>query len=131
MQIIDTSFQIQKAEERKIVAGIATLSVEELDDPERLAAYLATVCSLPEEDCLVALKECEKLAVREAPLAASTQHRLAQGKQKLQSEWVEWRGRLRELLKNIQGPQDYDSYLQAEEFLAALTEIAARLNELG
>ena len=66
VQIIDTSFQIQKAGESKIVAGIATLSVEELDDPERLAAYLATVCGLPEEDCLVALKECETqlLAIR-------------------------------------------------------------------
>ena len=59
VQIIDTSFQIQKAGESKIVAGIATLSVQDLDDLERLAAYLATVCGLPEEDCLVALKECE------------------------------------------------------------------------
>lgn len=59
VQIIDTSFQIQKAGESKIVAGIATLSVQDLDDPERLAAYLATVCGLPEEDCLVALRECE------------------------------------------------------------------------
>ena len=59
MQIIDTSFQIQKAGESKIAAGIATLSVQDLDDPERLAAYLATVCGLPEEDCLVALRGCE------------------------------------------------------------------------
>ena len=66
MQIIDTSFQIQKAGESKIVGGTATLSVQDLDDPERLAAYLATVCGLPEEDCLVALKECETqlLAIR-------------------------------------------------------------------
>ena len=66
VQIIDTSFQIQKAEESKIVAGIVTLSVQDLDDPECLAAYLATVCGLPEEDCLVALRECETqlLAIR-------------------------------------------------------------------
>ena len=66
VQIIDTSFQIQKAGESKIVAGIATLSVQDLDDPERLTAYLATVCGLPEEDCLVALRECETqlLAIR-------------------------------------------------------------------
>jgi hypothetical protein len=66
VQIIDTSFQIQRAGESKIVAGIATLSVQDLDDPERLAAYLATVCGLPEEDCLVALRECETqlLAIR-------------------------------------------------------------------
>jgi hypothetical protein len=66
VQIIDTSFQIQKAGESKIAAGIATLSVQDLDDPERLAAYLATVCGLPEEDCLVALRECETqlLAIR-------------------------------------------------------------------
>lgn len=66
VQIIDTSFQIQKAGESKIVAGIATLSMQDLDDPECLAAYLATVCGLPEEDCLVALRECETqlLAIR-------------------------------------------------------------------
>jgi hypothetical protein len=66
VQIIDTSFQIQRAGESKIVAGITTLSVQDLDDPERLAAYLATVCGLPEEDCLVALRECETqlLAIR-------------------------------------------------------------------
>lgn len=66
VQVIDTSFQIQKAGESKIAAGIATLSMQDLDDPECLAAYLATVCGLPEEDCLVALGECETqlLAIR-------------------------------------------------------------------
>jgi hypothetical protein len=66
VQIIDTSFQIQMVGESKIAAGIVTLSVQDLDDPERLAAYLATVCGLPEEDCLVALRECETqlLAIR-------------------------------------------------------------------
>ena len=64
VQIIDTSFQIQKAGESKIAAGIATLSVQDLDDPECLAAYLATVCGLPEEDCLVALRECETQLIR-------------------------------------------------------------------
>jgi len=60
VQIIDTSFQIQNAGESKIAAGIATLSAQDLDDPERLAAYLATVCGLPEEDCLVALKDSQQ-----------------------------------------------------------------------
>ena len=60
VQIIDTSFQIQKAGESKIVAGIATLSVQDLDDPERLAAYLATVCGLSEEDCLAALRNAQQ-----------------------------------------------------------------------
>ena len=48
------------------MAGIATLSVQDLDDSEHLAACLATVCGLPEEDCLVALRECETqlLAIR-------------------------------------------------------------------
>ena len=46
VQIIDTSFQIQKAGESKTAAGIAALSVQGLNDPERLAAYVATVYGL-------------------------------------------------------------------------------------
>jgi hypothetical protein len=66
-----------------------------------------------------------------ATAAACTQHRLAQEKQKLQSEWTERRARLQQRVGNIQGPQDINSHLQASEDLAALSKIAARLKELG
>jgi len=55
VQIINTSFQIQKAGE-SIIAEIATQLVQGLDDPEPIAAYLATCC-LP-EDSLVAISKC-------------------------------------------------------------------------
>ncbi|OCL01060.1 uncharacterized protein K441DRAFT_650634 [Cenococcum geophilum 1.58] len=80
-------------------------------------------------------KKRQKATTTKAPsaatAAASTQHRLAQEKQKLQSEWAERRVRLQQRLENIQGPQDINSHLQANEDLAALSKIAARLNELG
>jgi len=57
VQIINTSFQIQKAGESKIIVDIATLLMQDLDDPEPIAAYLET-CGLPEEDCLLALRKC-------------------------------------------------------------------------
>lgn len=59
IQVIDTSFQLQRAGEDGNLAGLETLSVLDLNDLERLAAYLARVHGLPEEDCLVALRECE------------------------------------------------------------------------
>ena len=80
-------------------------------------------------------KKRQKATTAKAPsaatAAASTQHRLAQEKQKLQSEWTERRARLQQRLGNIQGPQDINSHLQANEELAALSKIAARLNEFG
>jgi len=80
-------------------------------------------------------KKRQKATTAKAPsaatAAASTQHRLAQEKQKLQSEWAERRVRLQRRLENIQGPQDINSHLQANEDLDALRKIAARLNELG
>jgi hypothetical protein len=33
-------------------------TLQDLQDPESLAAYLATVYGLPEEDCLAILQEC-------------------------------------------------------------------------
>ncbi|WKT54218.1 hypothetical protein QSH57_004802 [Fusarium oxysporum f. sp. vasinfectum] len=55
----DTSFQIQRASKSGIVAGQTTLTVQDLHDAERLAAYLTKVCGLPKDDCLVALKEAD------------------------------------------------------------------------
>jgi hypothetical protein len=80
-------------------------------------------------------KKRQKTATAKVPsaatAAASNQHRLAQEKHKWQSEWAERRARLQQRLENIQGPQDMNSHLQASEDLAALSKIAARLNELG
>jgi hypothetical protein len=80
-------------------------------------------------------KKRQKMTTTKAPsaatAAASTQHRLAQEKQKLQSEWTERKARLQQRVGNIHGPQDMNCHLQASEDLAALSKIAARLNELG
>jgi hypothetical protein len=58
VQVIDTSFRIQKARKGKALPGVTKLTMQDLQDPESLAVYLATVYGLPEEDCLVVLQEC-------------------------------------------------------------------------
>ena len=83
-------------------------------------------------------KKRQKATTAKAPsaatAAASTQHRLAQEKQekqRLQREWAELKVRLQQRVENMQGPQDINSYLQANEDIAALKTIATRLKELG
>jgi hypothetical protein len=80
-------------------------------------------------------KKRQKATTTKAPsaatAAASTQHRLAQEKQRWQREWAERRVRLQQHVENIQGPQDINCYLPAYEDLDALKKITARLNELG
>lgn len=58
VQIIDTSFRIQQALEDRALPGVRRLTVQDLEDPESLAIYLATAYGLPEADCLVILQEC-------------------------------------------------------------------------
>jgi hypothetical protein len=58
VQVIDTNFRIQKARKGKALPGVTKLTLQDLQDPESLAAYLATVYGLPEEDCVVILQEC-------------------------------------------------------------------------
>ena len=80
-------------------------------------------------------KERQKATTTKAPsaaaAAASTKHRLAQDKQKWKREWAERRVRLLQRVENMQGPQDINSYLEANEDIAALKTIAAKLKELG
>ncbi|KAF1957291.1 hypothetical protein CC80DRAFT_41839 [Byssothecium circinans] len=59
VQIIDTRFRVQKVGESNMVAVLATLRLQDLQNTGRLAAYLASVCGLAEDDCLAALKECD------------------------------------------------------------------------
>ena len=42
-----------------MMAVLATLRLQDLENIERLSAYLATIYGLSEEDCLAALKECD------------------------------------------------------------------------
>lgn len=58
VQIIDTSFRIQEARGSEAVPGARRLTIEDLNDPETLATYLATVYGLPEADCLLIIQEC-------------------------------------------------------------------------
>lgn len=58
VQIIDTSFRIQEARGSEAVPGARRLTIEDLNDPETLATYLATVYGLPETDCLLIIQEC-------------------------------------------------------------------------
>ena len=85
----------------------------------------------PVEDMARKRQKTTTKAPSAATAAASTQHRLAQEKQRWRREWAERKARLQQRVENIQGPQDINSCLQAYEDLDALKKIAARLNELG
>jgi hypothetical protein len=49
------------------------MSLQDLDDPERTSAHLATVSGLPEEDCLAALRELKAQLQQESPNATGFQ----------------------------------------------------------
>jgi len=75
VQIIDTSFRIQKVRKSKALPGVQ-LTPQDLQDLESLAAYLATVYGLPEEDCLVILQESVphlRLIVEEVRVASNSE----------------------------------------------------------
>lgn len=54
VQVIDTKFRLQKAKRQEPASELskATLTVQDLQDLERLAAYLADVYGLPEEEAV-------------------------------------------------------------------------------
>lgn len=70
VQIIDTSFRIQKVRKGKALPGML-LTPQDLKDLERLAAYLATIYGLHEEDCLVVLQEMPDILAEQAEQLAS------------------------------------------------------------
>ncbi|KAH6885431.1 hypothetical protein B0T10DRAFT_95586 [Thelonectria olida] len=76
VMVIDTRFQIQKASIRRAMVSLATVSVQDLEDPERLAAHLATVSGLPEEDCLMAVREIKAQTQKERHAMAGLRHGL-------------------------------------------------------
>ncbi|KAH8803394.1 nucleoside phosphorylase domain-containing protein [Xylogone sp. PMI_703] len=60
VQVIDTKFRVQKAEESNKVAVVATLRLQDLENTEPLSERLAKTCGLSERDCQAALKECNR-----------------------------------------------------------------------
>ena len=85
----------------------------------------------PVEDMAKKRQKTTTKAPSAATAAASTQHRLAQEKHRWQREWADRRVRLLQRVEHIEDPQDINSYLQANEDLATLKTIAAKLKELG
>ncbi|KAL4901254.1 hypothetical protein BDW74DRAFT_160559 [Aspergillus multicolor] len=58
VQIIETSFKFHEIKNNTQRAGIQSLSLSDINDLESLAAYLAEVHGLPEQDCEMALRDC-------------------------------------------------------------------------